>query len=155
MRDKTLSYRHNNCRNRCGIVLLITLVLLVMLSTLGYTLSIRVAAQRHRDRRNDRVQSARRGDPNADDIVGERPKHVLADRPYDDAGEANRPGQPLQIVRQQADVGGVAGEVGAATHRDAHIRGGQRRRIVDPVADHRHDARVVAGGRHLGDFVLW
>lgn len=35
--------------NRSGIVLLITLVLLVVLSTLGYTLSARVAAQRQRD----------------------------------------------------------------------------------------------------------
>ncbi len=36
--------------NRPGIVLLLTLVLLVVLSALGYTLTIRVAAQRHRDR---------------------------------------------------------------------------------------------------------
>lgn len=36
-------------RSRAGIVLLITLVLLVVLSTLGYTLSARVSAQRHRD----------------------------------------------------------------------------------------------------------
>lgn len=36
-------------RNRAGIVLLITLVLLVVLSTLGYTLSARVTAQRQRD----------------------------------------------------------------------------------------------------------
>jgi len=34
---------------RPGVVLLVTLVLLVVLSTLGYTLSSRVAAQRHRD----------------------------------------------------------------------------------------------------------
>jgi len=41
----------NNCgnRNRPGVVLLVTLVLLVVLATLGYTLSSRVAAQRHRD----------------------------------------------------------------------------------------------------------
>ena len=39
----------NNSRNRSGIVLLVTLVLLVVLSTLGYTLSTRVAAQRHRN----------------------------------------------------------------------------------------------------------
>jgi hypothetical protein len=39
----------NNCRGRPGIVLLVTLVILVVLSTLGYTLSSRVAAQRHRD----------------------------------------------------------------------------------------------------------
>ena len=39
----------SNCRSRPGIVLLATLVLLVVLSILGYTLSSRVAAQRHRD----------------------------------------------------------------------------------------------------------
>ncbi len=36
--------------NHRGVVLLITLVILVILSTLGYTLSARVAARRHRDR---------------------------------------------------------------------------------------------------------
>src|SRR4030042_6186559 len=35
---------------QAGIVLLVTLVLLVVLSTLGYTMSSRVAARRHRDR---------------------------------------------------------------------------------------------------------
>jgi len=45
---KSLKNR-NNSRNRPGIVLLVTLVLLVVLSTLGYTLSTRVAAQRHRN----------------------------------------------------------------------------------------------------------
>lgn len=35
--------------DRQGIVLLITLVILVILATLGYTLSVRVAARRHRD----------------------------------------------------------------------------------------------------------
>jgi type II secretory pathway component PulK len=41
----------NNCNgySRRGIVLLVTLVLLVVLSTLAYTLSSRVSAQRHRD----------------------------------------------------------------------------------------------------------
>lgn len=36
-------------RCRSGVVLLVTLVLLVVLSTLGYTLTARLAAQRHRD----------------------------------------------------------------------------------------------------------
>ena len=39
----------NISRKRPGIILLVTLVLLVVLATLGYTLSSRVAAQRHRD----------------------------------------------------------------------------------------------------------
>lgn len=41
----------NRCpaRSRSGIVLLVTLVLLVLLATLAYTLTARLAAQRHRD----------------------------------------------------------------------------------------------------------
>lgn len=42
-------YNRNISRSRPGIVLLVTLVLLVVLSTLGYTLSSRVLAQRHRN----------------------------------------------------------------------------------------------------------
>jgi hypothetical protein len=39
----------NHSHSRPGIILLVTLVLLVVLATLGYTLSSQVAAQRHRD----------------------------------------------------------------------------------------------------------
>jgi hypothetical protein len=39
----------SDSRTGSGIVLLVTLVLLVVLSTLGYTLSSRIAARRHRD----------------------------------------------------------------------------------------------------------
>lgn len=49
-----MSKRHHNHdangRHHRGVVLLITLVVMVILSTLGYTLSMRVAARRHRDR---------------------------------------------------------------------------------------------------------
>lgn len=47
--------------NRSGVVLLVTLVILVVLSILGYTLSSRVAAQRHRDRYIIDYQAARYG----------------------------------------------------------------------------------------------
>ncbi len=47
--------------NRRGIVLLITLVLLVALSTVGYTLSSRIAVQRHRDNFIIDYQAARYG----------------------------------------------------------------------------------------------
>ncbi len=50
-----------NCRNRPGIVLLVTLVLLVIFSTLGYTLSSRLAAQRHREQYIIDYQAARYG----------------------------------------------------------------------------------------------
>ncbi|MFQ6034501.1 MAG: type II secretion system protein GspK [Sedimentisphaerales bacterium] len=47
MRNKGVN--NSGSLNQPGIVLLVTLVLLVVLATLGYTLSSRVAAQRHRD----------------------------------------------------------------------------------------------------------
>ncbi len=60
MRKGSLNKR-SDCRNRSGIVLLVTLVLLVMLSTLGYTLSSRLAARRHRDQYIIDYQAARYG----------------------------------------------------------------------------------------------
>jgi hypothetical protein len=39
----------NTSRSRPGVVLMVTIVLLVVLATLGYTLSDRIASQRHRD----------------------------------------------------------------------------------------------------------
>jgi hypothetical protein len=60
MRDKNLTSR-SECQNRPGIVLLVTLVLLVMLSALGYTLSSRLAAQRHREQYIIDYQAARYG----------------------------------------------------------------------------------------------
>ncbi|MFH1884575.1 MAG: type II secretion system protein GspK [Planctomycetota bacterium] len=65
--NKSLKNRNNSLpqgilrRSRPGIVLLVTLVLLVVLSTLGYTLSTRVAAQRHRDQYIIDYSSARYG----------------------------------------------------------------------------------------------
>jgi hypothetical protein len=60
MWDKNLTNR-SNCRSRPGIVLLVTLVILVMLSALGYTLSSRLAAQRHRQQYIIDYQAARYG----------------------------------------------------------------------------------------------
>ncbi|MHC4645765.1 MAG: hypothetical protein ACYTBJ_09680 [Planctomycetota bacterium] len=48
-------------RGRPGIVLLVTLLLLVVLATLGYTLSVRVAAQRYRSQYVIDYQAARYG----------------------------------------------------------------------------------------------
>jgi len=60
MWNKNLT-NQSNCRNRPGIVLLVTLVILVMLSTLGYTLSSRLAAQHHREQYIIDYQAARYG----------------------------------------------------------------------------------------------
>ncbi len=53
------SLYNNGIRNNQGIVLLVTLVILVVLSTLGYTLSARLSARRHRDQYIIDYQTAR------------------------------------------------------------------------------------------------
>jgi len=60
MRSKGLNNRSNR-PNQPGIALFVTLVLLVVLSTLTYTLSSRIAAQRHRDQYIIDYSSARYG----------------------------------------------------------------------------------------------
>ena len=59
MRDEKLITGHNNYRRSRGIVLLVTLVLLVVLTSISYTLSIRVADRRHRDNYIINYQAAR------------------------------------------------------------------------------------------------
>lgn len=77
----------NNFHGRRGFVLLVTLVLLVVLSTLGYTLSARVAAQRHRDQYIVDYSSARYG---CDSAV----KYALATLEEIDPQLISRPNEP-------------------------------------------------------------
>ncbi len=91
--NKSLNNRNNSLpqgilrRNRPGIVLLITLILLVVLSTLGYTLSTRVAAQRHRNQYIIDYSSARYG---CDSAV----KYALATLEDIDPQLVSRPNEP-------------------------------------------------------------
>jgi len=84
--NKSLKNR-NNTRNRPGIVLLVTLVLLVVLSTLGYTLSTHVSAQRHRNQYIIDYSSARYG---CDSAV----KYALATLEDIDPQLISRPNEP-------------------------------------------------------------
>jgi hypothetical protein len=77
----------NISRSRPGIVLLITLVLLVVLATLGYTLSDRVASQRHRDQYIIDYSNARYG---CDSAV----KYALASLEDLDPELISRPNEP-------------------------------------------------------------
>ena len=43
---------------------------------------------------------------------------------------------PCKIALQQRHAGALDGDVGARAHGDADVGGGQRRRVVDPVAGH-------------------
>jgi hypothetical protein len=84
--SKSLKKR-NNFRNNQGFVLLVTLVLLVVLSMLGYTLSARVAAQRHRQKYIIDYSSARYG---CDSAV----KYALATLEEIDPQLISRPNEP-------------------------------------------------------------
>ena len=84
--NKSLKNRINT-HNRPGIVLLVTIVLLVVLSTLGYTLSTRVAAQRHRNQYIIDYSSARYG---CDSAV----KYALAALEDIDPQLISRPNEP-------------------------------------------------------------
>ncbi|MHC4105081.1 MAG: hypothetical protein ACYSR9_09080 [Planctomycetota bacterium] len=81
------SKKHNNFRDRPGFVLLVTLGLLVVLAMLGYTLSTRVAAQRHRDQYIIDYSSARYG---CDSAV----KYALATLEELDPQLISRPNEP-------------------------------------------------------------
>jgi hypothetical protein len=73
--------------NRSGIVLLITLVLLIVIATLGYTLTSRVAAQRHRDQYIIDYSKARYGCESA-------VKYALATLEEIDPNLISRPNEP-------------------------------------------------------------
>ncbi len=74
-------------RTRPGIVLLVTLVLLIVLATLGYTLSDRVASQRHRDQYIIDYSNARYG---CDSAV----KYALATMEEIEPELVDRPNEP-------------------------------------------------------------
>jgi len=77
----------NNHRKQHGIVLLVTLVLLVVLATLGYTLTSRVSAQRHRNQYIIDYSNARYG---CDSAV----KYALATLEELDPQLVSRPNEP-------------------------------------------------------------
>ena len=48
-----------------------------------------------------------------------------------------------EVAAHQRDRRGFGGDVGARGHRDADVGLRQRRRVVEAVADHGHDAAVA------------
>jgi len=77
----------NISRSRSGVVLLVTLVLLVVLATLGYTFSDRIASQRHRDQYIIDYSNARYG---CDSAV----KYALASMEGLEPELVSRPNEP-------------------------------------------------------------
>ena len=120
-------------------------------TTLRLLTSMAAAAMRGLTRAED-------GQRDADGVVAAGPEQVLADDAGGAPGQREQVGQAAQVVADQGDVGGAAGDLGAGAEGDADIGLGQRGRVVDAVAGHRHDAprlrrphpRDLVGGAHLG-----
>ncbi len=76
----------------------------------------------------------------AADVVAEGPEQVALDRREGPPGQADRVGHGAQVAADQGQVGGLDGGVGAGAHGQAQVGLGERGGVVDPVADHGHDA---------------
>ena len=61
---------------------------------------------------------------------------------------------PLELARDERDVRRLDGDVGAGADREADVRLGQRRRVVDAVADHPDELALVLEAADLERLVL-
>ena len=129
-----------NCRCRPGIVLMMTIVMLVILSILGYTLVSRLAAQRHRDQYIIDYQAARYAcdsgikyalvslaDMNAASLISrpnepdfsdlfalddEHYKKLLADWQRQQLSEVSKSPSDINTVAQPADLSDINDSIG-------------------------------------------
>ena len=95
-----------------------------------------------------RVEHARR-DRDGEHVVDRRPEQVLLHLAHRRLREADRAPACRAGRSSSARSRRLDGHVGARADRDAHVGLRQRRRVVDAVADHRHDAcpRPAAAAR--------
>ena len=54
-----------------------------------------------------------------------------------------------EVGPHQRDVGRLDGDVGAGADRDAHVRGGEGRGVVDAVTDHADERALLLQRRDL------
>ncbi len=98
----------------------------------------------------------------ADEIVEESPEQVLVNVFQYRTGKAHRGRHIGQGAVHQDNIGGVNGDVRAGADGDADIRTGQRRSVIDAVADHSGlplflqfaNRRFLPIGEHSGDHVI-
>ena len=118
-------------------------------------------AQRHRRARDDRVEQESkagiqhaRGDRNADHIVDERPEQILAHRAHRAARQRDRIGHGAEVGTHERDIARLDRDVRPRADRDADVGLRERRRVVDPVADHRDDMALALPTRDLARLLL-
>lgn len=93
-------------------------------------------AGRHGRGADGRVQHAERRDRDADEVIKQRPRQVLADGADGRARDVKQLRQLLEVAGRQQDARRLDGDVRPAAHGDRAVRHGERRRVVDAVADH-------------------
>ena len=79
------------------------------------------------------------GKGDADGVINEGPKKVLAHDADGDAGDGKRIGGGEEIGAEQRDGGGFGGDVRAGGHGEADVGLSEGGGVVDPVADHGDD----------------
>ena len=87
-------------------------------------------------------------------VVDEGPEKVLADLGVGAPRNVERIGHQQRLAAHERDARGGHGHIGATAHGDADIGGRQRRRVVDAVADHGHDASIDLHRTHHPQFVV-
>src|SRR6266487_2891271 len=107
-------------------------------------------AEQHAKERIERPRSD--GDPEG--VVDESEEKVLADISHHRAAQSHRLRYSAQIAFDESDAGAFHRDIGASTHRDADVSSGERGRVVDAVAGHRHDLALLPELLHALVFAL-
>src|SRR5687768_6254145 len=128
--------------------------------------SQRVADHRHRTESHCRAGDNRteqdlepgikdsRGNRHPGRIEHESEEQVLADVAHYRAAEATGPDNTTQVAFDEGNRRAFHRHVGARAHGDSDIGSGERRRVVDAVAGHRHAATLTLELLHFGLLLL-
>ncbi|QHE74223.1 hypothetical protein GFS60_07918 (plasmid) [Rhodococcus sp. WAY2] len=109
------------------------------------------------------VEQAQRRQRQGRHVVGERPEQIALDRAQGGPRQTDRVRGGPQVTAHQRQVRGLDRDVGAGAHGQTQVGLGERGRVVDTVADHRHHPTLVlqvldhvdlVGGQHLGDHLV-
>ena len=95
----------------------------------------RQARHHHQEGRDDGVKDAAGRQGHADEVVGERAVEAPANRADGFAAELDGPGDHAEVAVVQRRVRCAEREVGSTRECNAHMRGGERRGVVDAVSD--------------------
>ncbi len=100
------------------------------------------------------LQHADHSQGNGHGVVGQREAQILADAPQRRARQREAVRHGAEPGRAHHQVRGLQRHVRAARHGHAHVGGGQRRRVVDAVADHGDALAALAKLCHAGHLRL-